>query len=686
MRFTKLELAGEPNAELPLHRRMTVVRAEGEAERRRLAEALAGRAGGVVWAFDDEDPSEEEVPIEDFAILGLPPGVASAMLLRTHDIPAAVAKLLQPESVEPDPAEMEALAAEAEAESKARAALEARRAQLAARSAPVAEAGTQTAVEKALTELRAAEEYAGRAADDAWRIRAEWNELATALATPGPDDEALAAVEAARMALAERREELAAARLAVGHGPVSPENAAVIGHLHTEVTNAQARADRPFPGSAARRRLAEAEAAEAKFLQDLGFSSYTAYLLDTVVNPADPEPMRRLRNAERAVAEAEVAWQNVAPVADELYVHQSLQRQATRLHEEAAALLGFDPGNAVAEHLADWPESCALLTEARAELQRVLLAAGIAPDLDPTATAETWIAARQAEAAEQAALEAQLADIEAELAALARAAADRANEVEARRAEAVQAARNADGSLDAYLCARLAAHSHVGPIGSLPLILEDAFADLAPAARMTSLARLAEASATIQVIYVTTDPEVLAWTTTMPSDRVDLKRPQAIVPPVTPAPAAPVPAPPVAASAPPPEPFVAPAPTPAPFVAPAPAPAPLVHPAPTPAPPPPPAPYVPPAPAPAPPPPAPHEAPAPVPTEESPLPAAPAEEEAPTTGRRCTECRHDLAVGDCHQCRASFCGDHLVRMKRASRPPLCLSCALVAAGTRRGRR
>ena len=92
MRFTKLEVDGEPKAELPLHRRMTVVGADGEVERRRLAEALAGRAGGMVWAFDDEDPSEEQVPIEDFAILGLPPEVASAMLVRTHDIPAAVAE------------------------------------------------------------------------------------------------------------------------------------------------------------------------------------------------------------------------------------------------------------------------------------------------------------------------------------------------------------------------------------------------------------------------------------------------------------------------------------------------------------------------------------------------------------------------------------------------------------------
>jgi hypothetical protein len=647
MRFIKLELTGAPTVELPLHRQMTVVGADGEAERLRLAEALAGRArDGVVWAFDDEDPSEEQVPIGDFAILGLPPGLRSAMLLRTRDIPAPAAKPLPPEPVQPDPALVEA-AAEAEAESQVRADLEARRTRLAGQPVPVADTATQTAVTRALTELRAAEEYAEAAADDARRIRSDWEQLATALAAPGPSDEALAAVDAARAELAQRREELAAARLAVGHGPVSPENAAVIGHLHTEVTNAQARVDRPFPGSAARRRLAEAEEAEAKFLEELGFSSYTAYLLDAVVSPADPEPLRRLSNAERAVAEAEVAWQNVAPTVDELYVHQSRQRQAAQLQERAAALLGFDPGNAVAERLADWPESCVRLTEARVELQRVLHAAGVAPDLDPVATAEGWLAARRAEKAEQAAIEAELADIEAELAALQRAAAERAVRVEARRAEAARAALDAEGeSLDAYLGARLAVHRHVGPIGSLPLILEEAFADLAPADRMGGLARLAEMSGTVQVIYLTTDPDVLAWAATMPSDHVVVQRPAPMVPAI-------------------------PAPTPAP--------PPYVPPAPTPAPPPPPAPYVPSAPDPGP--------------SESPLPAAPAEAAAdagasgaPAAGPRCMECHHDLAVGDCHQCRASFCGDHLVRMKRSSRPPLCLSCALVAAGARRGRR
>lgn len=645
MRFAKLELAGAPPVELPLHRRMTVVGGASEAERVRLAEALAGRArDGVVWAFDDEDPAEEQVPIGDFAIFGLSPEVQVAMLLRPHDIPVA-AQLdspAQPFEPEPAPAEVDA---EAEARNARRADLEERRAQLVARLIPQAGTELETAVAAALTALREAEDSAGAAADDAQRIAAEWDEVATALAaTPIPSDEDIAAMEAARAALADRREELACARLEVGRGPVSPEDAARIEHLHSEVQNAQARADRPFPGLAARRRLAEAEEAEAKFLQELGFSSYSAYLLDAVVRPVDPEPLRRLSSAERAVAEAEAAWQELAPIAEALHARQSLVRRAGLLREQAAALLGTDPGDAVAERLADWPESCARLTDSRSELQRVLRVAGGAPGEDPAVAAEAWLAARQAEAAEHTAREAELAGIEAQLAALQRAEAERVVRAEAHRAAAFAAhaaGKAAAESLDSHLAGRLAVHRHVGPIGSLPLILDDTFADLTPAARLGYLTRLAEMSTTVQVVYLTVDPDVLSWAETMPSDEVGMQRPA----PITHSVATP--------------------PSPAPVEA-APSPAP---PAPS---------YVPPAPA-------AHTVAAPP----APAPVAPVADSAaatPVRERLCMDCHSAPAVGDCHQCGASFCADHLVRMKRDSRPPLCLSCALVAAGARRGRR
>jgi hypothetical protein len=623
MRFLKLELPGAPNVEVLLHHRMTVVDAGDEAERHRLGEALAGRGGGVVWAFDEEDAVEEHLPISDFAVLGLPLDVASAMPLRAQDIPIASAV---PEPFQPDPAPVAEPAAVAEMDDAPRRELEARRAQLVARRAGEGVTADHTALARALSGLRAAEEYAGALADDAWQIRAEWAPLAAALETPGPSDEAVAAVELARAALVVRREELAAAREAVGQGPLTPEDVAAIARLHDEVTNAQERADRPFPGQAARRRLAEAEAAETKFLQDRGFSSYTGYLLDAVARPADPEPLRRLADAERALAEAEVTWQSAAPTADELSLRQSLQRQATRLRGRAAALLGADPGDAVSESLADWPNSCARLHEARAILEDALRAAGAGPGPDPAAAAEAWLATGREEAAERAALESELSEVEAELAALQRAADSRAAQAEARPTATIPPAEDSEGQdLDAYLLAQVARRRHVGPIGSVPLVLEDAFAALAPPARRGGLARLAEMAATVQVVYVTTDPDVLAWAGTIRSEDVAVTRPEQVVPAVS-------------------APAVHDSPVLAPFIPASPAVSEQRL-----------------------------EAPRPLPV--------PAPSQA-----WCKECGHDLAVGQCDRCHASFCLAHLVRMKRSTRPPLCLSCALAAAGARSARR
>jgi hypothetical protein len=50
----------------------------------------------------------------------------------------------------------------------------------------------------------------------------------------------------------------------------------------------------------------------------------------------------------------------------------------------------------------------------------------------------------------------------------------------------------------------------------------------------------------------------------------------------------------------------------------------------------------------------------------------------------CVECRHPLAGADCGRCHQRFCDQHLVRLSK--RPPLCMSCAVVAAGARPGRR
>ena len=540
---------------------MTVVRAEGDAERCRLAEALAGRArDGVVWAFDDEDRLRSRCR-SGTSPSSVPPDVASTMLVRTLTSRPPPPKPFQPESVQPDPAEVEA-AAEAEAENQ--------------RTLSSRLAGRSWQPDRRRLRRPPLRRRSRGRSRSCGRPRNTPKQRRTMPGGSGPSGTTWPPRWPHRVPATrplppwkppvrhwpKRSEELATARLAVGHGPVSPENAAVIGHLHSEVTNAQARVDRPFPGSAARRRLAETEAAEAKFLEELGFSSYSAYLLDTIDNPADPEPLRRLSGAERAVAEAEVAWQNVAPVADELYVHQSLQRQATQLQERAAASSASTPGtlspNTWQIGRSPAPGSprpgpncnvfCVPPASRRTWIRRPPPKPGSPPDgrRKPSTplSRPSWRTSRPSWPL---------------CSGRPPTGAHRPRPGGPRPPKRLTTQR------------RVARRLSPRPAGCAPPRRPDRLAAPHPRGRVRRSRpggphgrprQAGEMSATVQVIYLTTDPEVLAWTATMRSDQVDVQRPQPIVPSVIPPPAAPAPAPPVAASAPAPEPFVAPAPVP----------------------------------------------------------------------------------------------------------------------------
>ena len=49
----------------------------------------------------------------------------------------------------------------------------------------------------------------------------------------------------------------------------------------------------------------------------------------------------------------------------------------------------------------------------------------------------------------------------------------------------------------------------------------------------------------------------------------------------------------------------------------------------------------------------------------------------------CTKHPFDQAAGSCRACREEFCPDCLVYVHGVEKPPLCIPCALVAAGLRR---
>ena len=62
-----------------------------------------------------------------------------------------------------------------------------------------------------------------------------------------------------------------------------------------------------------------------------------------------------------------------------------------------------------------------------------------------------------------------------------------------------------------YLLARLAAQRNLSYAGSVPLLIDDAFAVLPEDDRIHLLERLERMSSTVQVVYLTDDPAVLSW-------------------------------------------------------------------------------------------------------------------------------------------------------------------------------
>jgi hypothetical protein len=85
----------------------------------------------------------------------------------------------------------------------------------------------------------------------------------------------------------------------------------------------------------------------------------------------------------------------------------------------------------------------------------------------------------------------------------------------------------ASEELEWYLLARLAAQRSVSLAGSLPLLVDDALRDLAPADVEHVLGRLERMAAAVQVIVVSDDPAAATWAGMAGADRAAVVRPEA---------------------------------------------------------------------------------------------------------------------------------------------------------------
>jgi hypothetical protein len=402
---------------------------------------------------------------------------------------------------------------------------------------------------------------------------------------------------------------------------------------HTRVDEARGRAERSLAGPGAKRRLADAEVAERHLLDQLGFASYVDHQLQRAMHKPDPNSRERLEVAKQAVADARAVLDELERAELTARARQALNTELDGLRARAVCLLGSDPGPDLffARRAAVVDQATARAT---AELRAMLEATGAYVGADVARAAEAWLARVDEDVARRDALEAELHDLDAEVAAreavteagaateVGAAVMSAVDPLVAHHDEAVDLSQLAPGQLELYLLSRIAAQRAVGEVGSVPLIVDDALAGAPTTSARRARELLERMADVVQVLYLSEDPEVAAWAQTLGSDRasvtswstgeLEFPRPAPIAPPAS---------------------LVAPEVTP--------------HPEP----------------------------------DDGGHGRGNGGERAVRRSATCVRCPFPT-VGRCDQCGGDHCSDHLVLDVGRRRHTMCLGCALVAAGVR----
>jgi hypothetical protein len=233
--------------------------------------------------------------------------------------------------------------------------------------------------------------------------------------------------------------------------------------------------------------IGEVEAARQRIEAEMG---RLAADLDALGDPSDARPPEPAEDPELAAAAAAVAEAEAAAAR-----HRDAQRLVDELRRRDAELRRAEEELEASSDAAE-----AVVREAARAVREV----------------EEHL--RQA----QAALDAAQADHDRTTAsaALARASEDRRAMRDRREREAAQ--RAAIDRLEWYVLARLAQQRSLSYVGSVPLAIDDAFADWSLDEVAGVLERLARMSDVIQVVYLTDDVEVLAWARDLGRERASV--------------------------------------------------------------------------------------------------------------------------------------------------------------------
>ncbi len=139
-------------------------------------------------------------------------------------------------------------------------------------------------------------------------------------------------LEAARQALAE-------SELAVRNPELDRDMVNQLEQAHADLLEAMDKADSRFGGARAKRRVEELREAERSLLDDMGFTSYSDYMMGNSLLHVDSEKEEALEAARRELASAEDLWGSLAAETDAELARAEVIEHRRRLLEQARALL-----------------------------------------------------------------------------------------------------------------------------------------------------------------------------------------------------------------------------------------------------------------------------------------------------------------------------------------------------------
>lgn len=200
------------------------------------------------------------------------------------------------------------------------------------------------AVEKARAQLAGGDGISLVSSPEANRMADELDRVGARLAEfepgPGASTREVSPAEA-RARLDEARQSLLDAEGALRTPDLDPDLVARLEAVHAELVDALERSGARFWRGAKRATpIDELRETEADLLDQLGFASYSTYLMGYPIARADPQLAEALRVARAELAEAEQTWRVLEQETEAALAHAALLDERRRLLEAARQLLG----------------------------------------------------------------------------------------------------------------------------------------------------------------------------------------------------------------------------------------------------------------------------------------------------------------------------------------------------------